>query len=100
MKKMNENDYIIKDSKGNTYLLEQEQARLRAEVVKDMVSIRKSKKMTQQMVSERTGIARPNIARMEKGTYNPTVDMLVRVADSMGMRIEISWHDKESEEQK
>ena len=91
MKKMIDSDYIITDKEGNSYLLEQEQVKLKSELMKEMVRIRKSKNMTQQMIAERTGIARPNIARMENGTYNPTVDMLVRIADGMGMRIEINW---------
>lgn len=91
MKKMIDSDYIITDKEGNSYLLEQEQIKLKSELMKEMVRIRKSKNMTQQMIAERTGIARPNIARMENGTYNPTVDMLVRIADGMGMRIEINW---------
>ncbi len=95
MKKMIDSDYIITDKEGNSYLLEQEQIKLKTELMKEMVRIRKSKNMTQQMIAERTGIARPNIARMENGTYNPTVDMLVRIADGMGMRIEINWLDKE-----
>lgn len=92
---MIDSDYIITDKDGNFYLLEQEQVKLKSELMKEMVRIRKSKNMTQQMIAERTGIARPNIARMENGTYNPTVDMLVRIADGMGMRIEINWLDKE-----
>ena len=95
MKKMIDSDYIITDKEGNSYLLEQEQIKLKSELMKEMVRIRKTKNMTQQMIAERTGIARPNIARMENGTYNPTVDMLVRIADGMGMRIEINWLDKE-----
>ena len=95
MKKMIDSDYIITDKEGNSYLLEQEQIKLKSELMQEMLRIRKSKNMTQQMIAERTGIARPNIARMENGTYNPTVDMLVRIADGMGMRIEINWFDKE-----
>ena len=64
---MIDSDYIITDKEGNSYLLEQEQIKLKSELMKEMVRIRKSKNMTQQMIAERTGIARPNIARMENG---------------------------------
>ena len=95
MRKLMNGDYIITDKEGNSFLLEQEQVKLKSKLMKEMVRIRKSKHMTQQMIAERTGIARPNIARMENGAYNPTIDMLVRIADGMGMRIEINWFDKE-----
>lgn len=84
-------DYKITDGKGNECLLEQNQARVKAEIMEQFVKLRKEKHITQQILAERTGIARPNIARMENGTYNPTVDMLVRIADGIGMQVQIKW---------
>ena len=84
-------DYKITDGKGNSCLLEQNQTRIKAEIMEQFVKLRKEKHITQQILAERTGIARPNIARMENGTYNPTVDMLVRLADGIGMQVDIKW---------
>lgn len=41
-----------------------------------------------------TGIQRPNISRLESGKYNPTLDMIVRVADSIGLEVEITLKEK------
>lgn len=82
------------DTKGNKYRIEKSQTKIKAEIMADFIKCRKEKHITQQMLAERTGIARPNIARMENGSYNPTVDMLVRIADGIGMKIEIKWIDK------
>jgi transcriptional regulator with XRE-family HTH domain len=74
--------------------LNERQSEIKAKLMKEFVQLRKSKKMTQQALADKTGIARPNIARMENGTYNPTVDMMVRMADGLGMTIEINWIEK------
>lgn len=94
MKKAQTNDYVITDQAGNTMVLEARQDALKSTLMEEFVRIRKEKKVTQQILSERTGIARPNIARMENGTYNPTVDMLVRIADGLDMRVDIRWVEK------
>jgi len=74
--------------------LSEKQSEIKAKLMKEFVELRKSKKMTQQALADKTGIARPNIARMENGSYNPTVDMMVRMADGLGMTIEINWVEK------
>ena len=55
---------------------------------------RKAKKITQADISDSTGIQRPNISRLESGKYNPTLDMIVRVADSIGLEVEITLKEK------
>ncbi|MGN0156930.1 MAG: helix-turn-helix domain-containing protein [Lachnospiraceae bacterium] len=93
-KKAAKSDFVVTDKKGNCLKVEQMQNELKASIMGEFVRLRKEKKVTQQILSERTGIARPNIARMENGTYNPTVDMLVRIADGLDMKVEINWVEK------
>ena len=40
------------------------------------------------------GIKRPNISRFESGNYNPSLDMLIRMADKMDLQIEITLREK------
>lgn len=89
----NKTDLENIDLKHNPVLIET-QKRVRDEVISQLVAKRKEKKMTQNDVSRLTGIQRPNISRLESGNYNPTIDMLVRVADSMGMKVNIIFEDK------
>ena len=51
--------------------------------------------LTQQEVADVSGVKRPNIARLESGKHSPTIDMLQRIAQSMGMEIEIHLFEKE-----
>ena len=62
-----------------------------------LIRYRKAKKITQADISENTGIQRPNISRLESGKYNPTLDMIVRVADSIGLEVEITLKEKKNQ---
>ena len=41
------------------------------------------------------GITRPNISRFEIGQCNPTLDLLVKMAESMDLEIKIDLVNKE-----
>lgn len=45
--------------------------------------------LTQYELAARTGIAQPNIARIEAGRYAVRFDILARVADALGCRVDI-----------
>jgi transcriptional regulator with XRE-family HTH domain len=69
------------------------QSELRTETMNQFVAIRKELGKTQNDISEATGILRPNISRMESGNYNPTLDMIARMAYSVGKKIVITYED-------
>lgn len=75
-------------------LIEKEQERTRTDVINQYTSCRKSLGMTQADVAETLNTKRPNITRFENGTYNPTLDFLVKVAEGMGRKVEIKLVDK------
>ncbi len=80
---------------NNKIQVEDIQMRTRLALIEQLIRCRKEKKITQADISEATGIQRPNISRLESGKYNPTLDMIVRVADSMGYEIEINLKEKQ-----
>lgn len=69
------------------------QLELRNNLMKEFVSIRREKGMTQSDISDATGILRPNLSRMENCKYNPTLDMMVRMAYSLDKKIVFSFED-------
>ena len=91
-------DYAV-FSEETAVIVEKEQKKLRQEIAKQYVDCRKRKKMTQADVAAAAGMKRPGITRFETGRYNPTVDMLVRLAESMGMSVEIRLVEKSEEKQ-
>lgn len=69
------------------------QEELRNETMRQFTAIRKEQGKTQNDISIATGILRPNISRMESGAYNPTLDMMVRMAHSIGKKVKIVFED-------
>lgn len=81
--------------KANKEKVEDIQMRTRLALIEQLIKCRKEKRITQADISNATGIQRPNISRLESGKYNPTLDMIVRVADSIGYEVEINLKEKQ-----
>ena len=86
-------DYIY-DNNGEKILIEYEQNRAKEEVIEQFVKYRKSKKMTQEELARKVGVPRTNITRFESGKYNPTLEMMVKVAAAMGMKLSIKLEEE------
>jgi len=50
--------------------------------------LRERRKLTQQELAERSGVPRPTLAHLESGDANPTLSVMVRVAEALGTSIE------------
>ena len=92
-KKAISKELVLKDARNAPRLVEI-QRKVREKTIAQLVAKRKAKKMTQSDIALITGIQRPNISRLESGNYNPTIDMLVRIADSMGLKVNITFSEK------
>ncbi len=64
-------------------------------VIRAIVEARNSLNLTQKELSERTGIAQTEISKLENGTRNPSIKLLQRLADGMGMTLNISFTPKQ-----
>ncbi len=64
----------------------------RQEMARQLKAARKSMNLTQQTIADRAGTKKSNISRLESGTYNPSLDFIVKVAGSMGKKVDIEIH--------
>ena len=64
-------------------------------VVERLYDYRKELGLTQQDIADATGIKRPNIARLEAKKGGASLETLVRYADALGMKLNISLEKKE-----
>lgn len=86
-------DYVF-DIDGTEILIEVQQKDVRNHVIEQYVKCRKEKKMTQEQLAQRTGISRPNISRFESGNYNPSLEMMVRIAEALEMNLNIKLESR------
>ena len=78
----------------NEKKIEQKQRVVREELVEQYVKYRKIKNLTQTDLASAMGIKRPNISRFEIGQSNPTLDLLVKMAECMDLEIKIELSEK------
>ncbi len=64
------------------------------DVIKAIVVARTSQNLTQKELAERTGINQADISKLENGTRNPSVNLLKRLAEGMGMTLKIEFVPK------
>ena len=54
---------------------------------KIIMELRQKKGLTQEVVSGLAGIPRSHLAMIERGTVNPKVDTLWRIAEALGLQL-------------
>ena len=65
------------------------------DVIRALVDARNSQNLTQKELAERTGINQADISKIENGTRNPSLNLLKRLADGMGMVLKIEFIPKQ-----
>lgn len=60
----------------------------RERIGRRIAEIRKEKNLTQLMLSELTGVAPGNIARIETGKYSTGIDLLSRIGDALDVKLD------------
>ena len=63
-------------------------------LIRAMVDARLHQHLTQKELAKKTGIAQTEISKIENGSRNPSIRILQRLADGMGLRLEISFVPK------
>ena len=61
------------------------------QIVRAMLSAREETGITQSKLAEISGIAQPDISRIEKGRANPSIKTLKRLAAGLGKRLVIDF---------
>lgn len=65
------------------------------DVIRAIVDARTSQNLTQKQLAEKTGINQADISKLENGTRNPSINLLKRLADGMGMMLKIEFVPKQ-----
>ena len=65
------------------------------DVIRAIVDARTSQNLTQKQLAEKTGINQADISKLENGTRNPSINLLKRLAEGMGMMLKIEFVPKQ-----
>ena len=87
-------DMLEKQMKDEEFKKEYEAIQPEFDVIRAIVDVRISQNLTQRELAERTGINQADISKLENGTRNPSVNLLKRLADGMGMALKIEFVPK------
>ena len=60
------------------------------QVVRAIIKARQESGLTQAELAERAGTKQSNIARLESGRANPTIEFLQKVVGAMGKKVAVS----------
>lgn len=64
------------------------------DIIQAMIDARIKQNITQVELSKRTGITQADISRIENGTRNPSLSMVKKLADGLGMQLRVEFKDK------
>ncbi|MCR5238227.1 MAG: helix-turn-helix transcriptional regulator [Lachnospiraceae bacterium] len=61
------------------------------DIIQAMIDARKKQNITQKELSSKTGITQADISRIENGTRNPSLSMMKRLAQGLGMQLKLEF---------
>lgn len=88
---MNLSDYRKKQMQDSEFRAYAEQMQPFADLAKAVVGARIERNLTQQELSKLTGVAQSDISRLESCEGNPSLKTLIRIAEGMDMRLQVSF---------
>ena len=80
-------DYKKQQMQDPELVREYEAIQPEMDVIRAIVNARTSQNLTQNELAKRTGINQADISKLENGTRNPSINLLKRLAEGMGMNL-------------
>ena len=87
-------DFLAEQLQDEEFRKEYEELQPEFEVIRAMIDARTSQNLTQKELAERTGINQADICKLERGTRNPSLKLLKRLAEGMDMILKIEFIPK------
>ncbi|MBD5533021.1 MAG: helix-turn-helix transcriptional regulator [Lachnospiraceae bacterium] len=87
-------EFLNEQLQDDEFRKEWEDIQPEMDVIRAMVEARISQNLTQKELAERTGINQADISKLENGTRNPSLKLLKRLADGMGMTLKLEFVPK------
>ena len=91
---MNIDNYLEKQMKNPEFKNEYDNLAPEYEIINQLIEARNELKLTQEELAKRAGTDQSHISRLEKGTYNPSLKFLKKLAEGLGKELHISFTNK------
>lgn len=75
--------------KDEDFKSEYKRLKPRYEIISQIIEERSRQNITQEELALRVGTKKSNISRFESGTYNPSIDFIVKIARSLGKEVQL-----------
>jgi len=75
--------------KDDEFKEEYDKLKPRYEIIAQIIEARKTLHITQEELAKKAGTRKSNISRLESGSYNPSLDFLIKIARSLGKEIHV-----------
>ncbi len=89
------NEMLDEQLKDEEFKKEYEAIQPEMDVIKAVTEARIMQNLTQKELAKRTGINQADISKIENGTRNPSINLLKRLAEGMGMVLKIEFIPKQ-----
>ncbi|MBR1623249.1 MAG: helix-turn-helix transcriptional regulator [Pseudobutyrivibrio sp.] len=89
-------NYLSNQLQNPEFKAEWEKIQPDLDIMRAMIDARAAQNLTQKELAERTGINQADISKIENGTRNPSLNLLKRIADGLGMQLKIEFVPKQT----
>lgn len=93
---MNFKEYKKEVMKDPEFVKAYEDLQPKMDIVKAIIDARIKQNLSQKELSKLTGINQSEISKLESGERNPSIKLLQRLADGMGLTLKISFVPKKN----
>ena len=84
-------DSLNEQLKGEEFRKEYESLEAEFQIIREIISARKDKNITQKELSDLTGITQGDISKIENGNANPSLKTLKKLAAAFDKKLVISF---------
>lgn len=91
---MKVNDYLQDQLKNEEFKKEWDDIQPEMDIIRAMTDTRIRQNLTQKELALLTGIDQADISKLENGTKNPSLKLLKRLAQGLGMQLKIEFIPK------
>ena len=71
--------------------IELEKLEPKYQIIRQVIELRKKEKLTQKQLAEKIKDKQSNIARLENGNVNPSIDKLIQIANGLNADVDIRF---------